>query len=144
LVIENSPELLKQGFEYVLRDLSEIGYNVEWDCWRANDFGYPHNRMRLYAIAYPSRVGWQKGNGILKSPGTYKLSELWAPTETYLRVLAERANRYGNIKSIQRGDVVPNFAREIHGFGNAIMPVIAEHLFRCILDDYSIVKSIKL
>jgi DNA (cytosine-5)-methyltransferase 1 len=107
LVLENSPELLKQGFEYVLRDLSCIGYNAEWDCWRAADFGYPHNRRRLYLIAYPMSIGLQ--SNVLEPPCSFELSQT------------------------QRDYEFPNFGNEIGAFGNAVMPVVAEHLFRCIL-----------
>jgi Site-specific DNA methylase len=141
LVLENSPQLLRQGFEYVLRDLSSIRYDAEWDCWRAADFGYPHNRLRLYVIAYPARERWGKKQGVLQPPGAFRLSRTWAPTPAYLRWSACRANGYRDIKSIQRGDVVPNFMREIKAFGNAVMPVVAEHLFRCI-DEFEKSKKI--
>lgn len=130
ILLENSPQLLRQGFEYVLRDLSSIGYDAEWDCWRAQDFGYPHNRLRLYVIAYAHSLGF--GCDILRPPGAFTLSQKWTPTASYLRVARSRADGFGGTRSIQRGDVVPHFSREIHAFGNAVMPVVAEHLFKCI------------
>jgi DNA (cytosine-5)-methyltransferase 1 len=135
IVFENSPNLLCKGFEYVLRDLSTIGYDAEWDCWRAADFGFPHNRLRLYAIAYPGRD--RRRGGLLKPPGTYDLSRSWTPTPSYLRCTSGRANGFRDITSIQRGDVVPDFASEIKAFGNAVMPAISEHLFKCIIDDFN-------
>lgn len=42
VLIENSPQLLRKGFEKVLFDLSEIGYNAEWECFTAKAFGLPH------------------------------------------------------------------------------------------------------
>lgn len=131
ILLENSPELLRQGFEYVLRDLSAIGYDAQWDCWRAKDFGYPHNRRRLYVVAYPHSLGCR--DIILQPPGSFALSQAWTPMEAYLRVTGGRANGFRDTQLIQRGDVVPDFAREIHAFGNAVMPVVAEHLFRCII-----------
>lgn len=136
IVLENSPNLLRQGFEYVLRDLSSIGYNVEWDCWRAADFGYPHNRLRLYAIIYSRSIGRGQVRAILQPPGSIPLSKAWTPTEAYLRCANGRTYRRGDPDAILRGDVVPNFRREIHAFGNAAMPVVAEHLFRCIINHY--------
>jgi DNA (cytosine-5)-methyltransferase 1 len=133
LVLENSPNLLNRGFEYVLRDLSAIGYNAEWDCWRAADFGYPHNRLRLYIVAYARSLRWRKESLLLQPPKTFELSREWTPTETYLRVLHGRADQCGRPDAILRGDVVPNFGREIRAFGNAVMPVVAEHLFKCII-----------
>ena len=131
LVLENSPELLKQGFEYVLRDLSAIGYNAEWDCWRAADFGYPHNRRRLYVIAYAYTLGFK--SDILKPPGSFELLHKWTPAETYIRVSISRAKGFRNNRVIQRDYEFPHFKREIAAFGNAVMPVVAEHLFKCIL-----------
>jgi DNA (cytosine-5)-methyltransferase 1 len=131
ILLENSPQLLRRGFEYALRDLSAIGYDAEWDCWRAQDFGYPHNRLRVYVIAYARSLG-RKG-GLLRPPGAFALSQTWTPTEAYLRVTGGRADGWRDTPSIQRGDVVPNFSREIHAFGNAAMPVITEHLFKCII-----------
>lgn len=134
LLLENSPELLKQGFEYILSDLSEIGYNAEWDCYKACDFGYPHRRKRLYVIAYPNSN--RRSRRILQPPGTYELSQKWTPTKAYLSVSTGRLNGFRNIGTIQRDDVFPCFSREIKAFGNAVMPVVAEHLFQCILEDY--------
>jgi DNA (cytosine-5)-methyltransferase 1 len=131
LVLENSPELLRKGFEYILSDLSGIGYHAEWDCWRAADFGYPHNRRRLYVIAYPG--GIRLSSGLLQPPGTFELSQKWTPTTTYIRVSTGRVNQFRNTGTIQRDNEFPNFKSEIKAFGNAVMPVIAEHLFRCIL-----------
>lgn len=130
LLLENSPELLKQGFEHVLSDLSEIGYNAEWDCFRACDFGYPHRRKRLYVIAYSNRIRLRCR--ILQSPGTFELSQAWTPTKTYLSVSSSRNNGFRDIRTIQRDNVFPYFSREIKAFGNAVMPVVTEHLFQCI------------
>lgn len=63
-IIENSPLLLKRGFERVLFDLSQIGYNAEWECISASAFGYPHERERLFIVAYPDGVR-QPGSGNL-------------------------------------------------------------------------------
>jgi len=134
LLLENSSNIRRQGLEYVLQDLYEIGYNAEWDCLRAIDFGFPHQRERMYIIAYSNSIGQR--SSIFKPPGTFELSRSWTPTETFLSVSSSRKNRFRDIRAIQRGNVVHNHGREIHAFGNAIMPVIAEHLFRCVLEDY--------
>lgn len=133
LVLENSPELLKQGFEYVLSDLSALGYDAEWDCWRAADFGYPHNRKRLYVIAYPRSIGRRRR--VLRPPGSFELLQTWTPTPAYIRVSVSRSKGFRNVRTIQRDNEFPYFSREIKAFGNAVMPVVAEHLFRCIGED---------
>ena len=55
LVVENVPALLVRGLDIVLGDLASIGFDAEWDCLRACDFGAPHERERLWLVAYPSQ-----------------------------------------------------------------------------------------
>lgn len=59
VVVENSPALVISGLEQVLCDLSQIGYNAEWQCISNYAFGYPHKRERLYLIAYSNKIGLQ-------------------------------------------------------------------------------------
>ena len=56
-VIENVPMLANRGLNVVLGDLAENGYDAEWFCLRASDFGALHRRERLFVIAYPMRMG---------------------------------------------------------------------------------------
>ncbi len=133
VLIENSSQLTTKGLEKVLFDLSEIGYDAEWQCLQGCDFGFPQRRERIFIIAYP---GGNRCRSLVFQPlDTFKLSRTWTPTETYLRVSSERNKRFRNVGTIQRGAFVHNFGREIHAFGNAVMPVIVEYLFRCVLED---------
>jgi DNA (cytosine-5)-methyltransferase 1 len=134
IILENSSELFKKGFETVLQDLSEIGYNAEWDCLSAYHFGYPMRRKRLYVIAYSNR-NRRKSRIVFQPPQTYELSRKWIPTKAYQLVATCRANRFRDINAIQRGNVVQNIGREISAYGNAVMPVVAEHLIRCVIED---------
>lgn len=40
----------------VLADLADIGYDARWTGLRAADAGAPHNRFRVFIIAYPSNA----------------------------------------------------------------------------------------
>jgi DNA (cytosine-5)-methyltransferase 1 len=53
VVLENVRGHLSLGFKEVLADLASIGYDCEWQLVRASDIGAPHERSRLFAIAYP-------------------------------------------------------------------------------------------
>jgi len=55
LLLENVPGHLSLGFGDVLRDLAGLGYDAEWCCLRASDFGASHLRKRVFIVAY--RVG---------------------------------------------------------------------------------------
>jgi hypothetical protein len=52
-IVENVAALLGRGMGTVLGDLAEIGYDAEWHCVRASDIGAPHERDRVYIVAYP-------------------------------------------------------------------------------------------
>lgn len=52
VIIENVANLLKLGFDQVLQDLSDLGFDVEWHVVRATDVGLPHQRERLFIIAH--------------------------------------------------------------------------------------------
>ena len=41
----------------VLGDLADLGYDAKWTGIRAADAGAPHNRFRVFIIAYPNNSG---------------------------------------------------------------------------------------
>lgn len=53
VIIENSPVLRSRGLDQILRSLAEIGYDAEWHCLPASAIGAPHQRDRLWIVAYP-------------------------------------------------------------------------------------------
>jgi DNA (cytosine-5)-methyltransferase 1 len=59
VVLENVRGHLSLGFDIVLKDLAEIGYDARWEIVRASDVGAPHQRARLFIIAYPVSDGCQ-------------------------------------------------------------------------------------
>lgn len=52
VVLENVRGHLSLGFKEVLADLASIGYDAIWTIVRASDVGAPHQRARLFIIAY--------------------------------------------------------------------------------------------
>jgi len=59
VILENVRGHLTLGFKEVLKDLTEIGYDAKWAIVRASDVGAPHQRARLFVIAYPNSEGFQ-------------------------------------------------------------------------------------
>ena len=47
----------------VAGSLADIGYDCKWTGVRAADAGAPHNRFRVFIIAYPRRSDTQDSNG---------------------------------------------------------------------------------
>ena len=52
VLVENVTALLGRGLGVVLGDLAEIGYDAEWDCIPASALGAPHQRDRIWIVAY--------------------------------------------------------------------------------------------
>jgi len=58
IVLENVRGHLSLGFDRVLGDLTELGYDTKWKLIRASDVGAPHQRARLFVVAYPKHTDW--------------------------------------------------------------------------------------
>jgi len=56
--VENVPDLARHGLAAVLADLSEMGFDTEWDLFSAEEAGAPHRRERLFLLARSNRNGW--------------------------------------------------------------------------------------
>jgi DNA (cytosine-5)-methyltransferase 1 len=57
VIVENVKALLHRGLLEVLRCLAERGYDAWWENIQANSLGLPHERGRVWIVAYPSEVG---------------------------------------------------------------------------------------
>ena len=64
VLIENVPGLLSADsgrlFAGILRDLSESGYDAEWNIVSAASVGAPHLRKRVFIVAHTSQPGRQQ------------------------------------------------------------------------------------
>lgn len=54
VIVENVAALLVRGLNRVLGDLAALGYDAEWHGIPASAVGAPHDRDRIWIIAYPS------------------------------------------------------------------------------------------
>lgn len=60
VIIENVAALRARGLDRVLSSLSAIGYDAEWHCISAGAIGAPHQRDRVWILAYPAIGGWRE------------------------------------------------------------------------------------
>ena len=51
IFLEEVAGFISAGLPIVVSDLTEVGYCVTWDCFRASDMGAPHQRERLFILA---------------------------------------------------------------------------------------------
>ena len=71
LFLEEVPGFRKHALPGVLVDLNALGFDAEWDNFRASDVASPHKRERFFLLAYHHRHGLQKlrGAGLFDSFG---------------------------------------------------------------------------
>lgn len=62
VLLENVSGHLRLGFDRVLADLTDLGYDARWMVVRASDVGAPHRRERLFVLATDADGGGQPLN----------------------------------------------------------------------------------
>lgn len=147
-IIENVSALRSRGLDKVLWSLAEIGYDAEWHCIPASAVGAPHQRDRIWIVAYPSSWGCQ---GLYdwhpESENAFTSSENVAHTNSAQReggglpsgILAENANLGGtswwevepSVGRVAHG--IPNWSHRLKQLGNAVVPQIPEAIGRAIM-----------
>jgi DNA (cytosine-5)-methyltransferase 1 len=112
-----------EWFGNFLRELAKIGYDAEWFCLSASSIGAPHQRERVWIVAYPDTAQCERG-GISR------------------RVYEEHAYfsdaRWGQDKpGVERAsDGVPDQMDRLASLGNAVVPQIPEMIGHAILETY--------
>lgn len=139
IIAENVANILKtnggKDFSRILSELSRMGYNAEWRVCRASEVGAPHHRARLYLVAYASSIRLQKGQTFFSF-----LQEKASPTTWSVNGTSVQTFRGGFWKSeppilcVDDGLSGTMVRKQLHGFGNAIVPEIAFRIFKAILE----------
>jgi DNA (cytosine-5)-methyltransferase 1 len=130
-ILENSPELLGRGLGDVLGALAEIGYDAEWHCIPAGNLGAPHERDRIWIIAYPN---------------SQRRGQYYGPAIAIPSLIARHSNGFGYhgwqtpreqiLEEICRVDDGLRCRLDKLGFqhlGNAVVPQIPELIGHAIL-----------
>lgn len=141
VLLENVSALVRDSgaFGAVLSDLHALGFDAEWATLRASDFGAPHNRERVYVLAYPAGVDGHSrdrlgASGDGRSPIAARgLSGLAAHQRR--RAAREWLEREPDVERLAHG--IPNQSHRLRCAGNAVVPAVSEHIGRLILEDAS-------
>jgi DNA (cytosine-5)-methyltransferase 1 len=97
VILENVRGHLSLGLKEVLAGLTSIGYDAKWQVVRASDVGAPHQRARIFIIAYSNDIGqnrWIDSRYQEKQPGiegneistSNSISELKSSNKTMQKV----------------------------------------------------------
>ena len=79
VIIENVSALRSRGLDRILGGLAEIGYDAEWHCIPASAVGAPHQRDRIWIIAYPNdKHGWPEPEFSIGEGWKARLEPSWS------------------------------------------------------------------
>ncbi len=135
LVFENVAGLLNLGMGTVLTELSEIGFDAEWEVVPASSVGAPHRRERVFIVAYPANHGRHFSAVFDRRP---EASGDWqaAPERAPLDLAYWQAVLPARVFGVPDG--VPSRVDRVRAkmLGNAIVPQVAEYIGRCIVAHY--------
>jgi len=129
--IENSPMLLKRGFDVVLGDLSAMGYDATWGIVGAGHSGAPHERERIWILAHSNsaqRKGGSLSSGVHKKNSNACSTSWWKTEPSVDRMvdgLATRMDIHGTHARINVARVaasVPNQKHRLIATGNGQVP----------------------
>jgi DNA (cytosine-5)-methyltransferase 1 len=130
-IIENVSALRNRGLEKVLADLNALGLDAEWHCVPASALGAPHQRDRIWIIAYPEslrrdeRFGSAKDGWGLLRPGQLDCPSSWSTDENNDEIRS---------RAIRIVDGVPGRVERLNAMGNAVVPQIPEIIGRAIMN----------
>lgn len=138
--VENVGDLVRDSvaFGWLLGDLATLGFDAEWRVLSAPQFGAPQAaRERVYLVAHAQGV-----DGIARDrvvAGGERRSPLAAGGLSGLPVAArERVAREwleAEPRVDRLADGIPAQVDQLAAYGNAVLPVAAEHLGRLIAED---------
>ena len=127
VVVENVPALLARGLGRVLGDLSESGYDAEWDCLPAAAFGAPHIRDRVFVVADADGERREEQHAPALATGAGFDHRFFAERPGH----ADHWRVEPDVGRVAHG--VPQRVDRLRGLGNAFVPQVAEWIGRSIL-----------
>lgn len=135
IVVENVPGIMGRGRKRhrqipghtILKDLAALGYDAEWENLPAAAFGAPHERSRMWFVAYPC--------GFAESQEDKAFSPFRSVRDTRENVggmdrapFSDIARHLHSPRTIGSNDGLRDRMERCHALGNALVPCIAEYI----------------
>jgi DNA (cytosine-5)-methyltransferase 1 len=155
VIVENVSALLVRGLDRVLGDLAALRYDAEWYCIPASAVGAPHERDRLWIVAYPNDGQRERPEGEVQAgrdaagarreavadaeslPERPRLresiaAELWRRRPGNSGSAGSNWPAEPDVGRVANG--VPARVDRLKGLGNAVVPQIPELIGRAIME----------
>jgi len=117
-------------FNGVLSDIHDSGYACEWQVISAADVGAPHERKRIFIVAYPDSSDGETRMGIFANRQRSlqeRNNRVRAEYNKWMETVRKNAGKY---------DGLPFDVERLKCLGNAIVPQCAEMIFNLPVFDY--------
>lgn len=144
VILENVAALLSSNggrdMATVLWELSQIGYDAEWEIIPASALGADHTRERLWIVAYPNSVGYEIEERRERVPVSQRRLLHQNANGQILRQIDKcaellKAPRLGDVANFPRvDDGVSDRVDRIRALGNAVVPQVAMVPLQRVLD----------
>lgn len=132
-IVENVSALLGRGLSRVLGDLSEVGYDAEWHCISASTISAPHNRDRVWIIAYPTSKRWVFSE-IQQQISVESTPKLFQPSSFKLLFDAAKNPPKPDGRNLRGDNGISQAMDRLKQLGNAVVPQIPEIIGRAIME----------
>lgn len=132
VIVENVKALLTRGIEAVLGGLATIGFDAEWDCIPASHLGAPHNRDRIWIVAYPERREWRQ-EPYSRALGRMGRQQQSLPWDRHWQDALREFRRMDDGSSYR--------VHRVDAIRNAVVPQIPEIIGRAIMKAHSVAES---
>ncbi len=139
VIAENVPALTFRGLDRVLCDLAACGFDAEWNTLSAKMFGAPHQRDRLFIVAYPASKRL-KADAIFGGCAPQTASQeqtarvrMWPGRREPCGTLSNRIRWCPDSELCRVVDGVPGELDRYRCLGNAVVPQVAQWIGQRIL-----------
>jgi len=146
VIVENVAALLVRGLDRVLGDLATLGYDAEWHGIPASAVGAPHDRDRIWIIAYPTSGQRRPVLEQRHLARTHSLFRSWqedaggssrVPEAGWVQGWREVADGFFGLD-----DGLSKGLDGYNSFANAVVPVIPAIIGQAILEDANLTQQI--
>ena len=129
---ENVEGHISLGLREVIGELESMGYKVSWGIFSAREVGAPHQRKRVFILAYDQSLGIQGDRPIWLEESQASFQEVLPRCRS-----ARTSWEDGTLEPVllRMVDGGPDWVDRMRLLGNGVVPATAERAFRILMEE---------
>lgn len=136
IIFENSPQLItnEEYQESFIKEIQEAGYGLCWRMCSGREFGYPHQRKRVYALCFNAST-YSDSFGFFLLEAFHHFYTIESPFKASKEIISLyceyiRRNKQRDFKlhcrDIRGDNGLSQRLEQIHALGNSVIPQIVK------------------